>query len=120
MSKLQGMKKYLLLILVGLIFSSVSLAQSNPYSDTTGISISNPYPNPANENVTFKYTLSSSSNQAYMVIYDLLGNKAAEKQIFDKGGVVTLNTSDLLSGIYFYALKVDDKAYFTRKMFVKH
>ena len=114
------MKKVLLLLIAILAFSSFSIAQSNTYSDTTGISISNPFPNPANENVTFKFTLGSSYHSAYMVIYDLLGNKKIEKQLFDNVGIVTLDTSELLGGIYFYALKINDKSYFTRKMFVKH
>jgi hypothetical protein len=82
--------------------------------------LSNPFPNPANENVAFKYSINKSYNQASVKIFDLLGNKVAEKEISETFGVLSLNTSNLMNGIYFYSIVIDEKPFLTRKMVVKH
>ncbi|MEI7594706.1 MAG: T9SS type A sorting domain-containing protein [Bacteroidota bacterium] len=82
--------------------------------------LSNPFPNPANEYVAFKYAVNKPFNQASVKIFDLLGNKVAEKEISESLGVLSINTSNLNNGIYFYSIVIDEKPFLSRKMVVKH
>ena len=97
------------------------------YTSTVGIernipvfTLSNPYPNPSNENVSFKFAINKPYSQAAIRIFDLLGNVVLEKNIIETEGVTTLVTTNLMNGIYFYSIVIDEKPYVSRKMVVKH
>ena len=83
-------------------------------------SISNPYPNPANLNCTISYSVPKSINSAKFVLQDIIGSKVAENCINDKEGKLTINTSLLTEGLYFYSFFLDGKLFQTRKLIIKH
>lgn len=86
-------------------------------NDAVAIKFSNPYPNPANENVTFNYTL-ANANRATFKIYNMLGALVKTNTITDSTGKLTINTSDLRPGLYLYDLQVSGKSMKTGKFTV--
>ncbi|UPT66691.1 MAG: T9SS type A sorting domain-containing protein [Sphingobacteriales bacterium JAD_PAG50586_3] len=86
-------------------------------ADAAAIKFSNPYPNPANDNVTFNYTL-ANTNKATVKIYNMLGALVKTNTITDSTGKLTINTSDLRPGLYLYDLQVSGKSMKTGKFTV--
>jgi hypothetical protein len=86
-------------------------------TDATAIKFSNPYPNPANDNVTFNYVL-PNANKATVKIYNMLGALVKTNSITDSTGKLTVNTSDLRPGLYLYDLQVSGKSMKTGKFTV--
>ena len=96
-------------------YANPSGIESRPFS----VGISNPYPNPANNHTVFDYSL-QSGNEGKLIIRNLLGSTVNEINLQGNSGNVTLNTSDLPDGIYFYTLLVNEQSRSTRKLIVKH
>lgn len=82
--------------------------------------ISNPYPNPAIDQTSINYSFAQNTSSAKFVLIDLLGSKVKETEIYDLKGSLTVNTSDLNEGIYFYSFYADNKMVLSRKLVVKH
>ncbi len=76
------------------------------------------YPSPANNQVNFKYDLTSKNS--YINLYNVVGKKIMTINLSSNIGVYSLNTSSLNSGIYFYEFIVDGKRVSTNKLIVKH
>ncbi len=60
------------------------------------------YPNPAKDEVVFKTTSSESMKDYHVVLYNELGQEVRNFQLFPYQ--VTINTSDLSRGMYFYKI----------------
>ncbi|GAB3165534.1 T9SS type A sorting domain-containing protein [Telluribacter humicola] len=84
------------------------------------ITVSNIYPNPANESAEIDYTLSSSVRDAKLIIYNVLGSPVAEFSLDKNDTKLNVNTRELPTGIYFYQLAVEGKKVATKKMLVRH
>ncbi len=85
----------------------------------TNVVLSNAYPNPANKLVNFDYDM-KGLNKGKVVIYNLLGSVVKDIEIPENYGSLKLNTFDLVEGIYFYSLLVNNEAVSTRKLIIKH
>jgi len=83
------------------------------------IRLSDAYPNPANNFVSVDYDLPGLNN-AKIMIFNLLGSKVKEIELTDAVGTLKVNTSDLLEGIYFYSLLINNEAIKTQKLIIKH
>jgi len=83
------------------------------------ISISNPYPYPANESVSFNYQLYQNID-ARIVMYDVLGNEIANYRLQSEYNKLVIQTSSLRTGVYLYSLVLDGKNVATRKLVVNH
>lgn len=81
--------------------------------------LSKAYPNPANNTVSVDYDLKNQPN-ASIAFYNLLGSKVREIELTRSFGTLTIDTSDLIEGIYFYSLLIDNDATQTQKLIVKH
>ncbi len=81
------------------------------------LTISNAYPNPANENVNFNYNLNSN---AKVTIHDVTGKQIGNLKLVSGLEKATYNTSDLNNGIYFYNVYVDGVKTTTNKFIVRH
>ena len=79
--------------------------------------VSKPYPNPANENVSFNYNLASNG---YITIHDLTGKQIGNVELVQGMEKATFNTSDINAGIYFYNIYVDGVKASTDKFIVRH
>lgn len=70
----------------------------------------NVFPNPATSNVSITFNI-VEKNKVSITVYDILGNTVStlsQSNDFEKGNnVITLNTSNLSSGIYTIALEVN-------------
>jgi hypothetical protein len=87
--------------------------------DAESFSVSQNYPNPANESTSIKVTLAESANVS-VEITNMVGQSVS---LINKGRLavgnhgINLNTADLQSGIYFYTVKVGTQKV-TKKMIV--
>lgn len=82
-------------------------------------SISAPYPNPANSNVSINYSILNSNN-ASIQIYNIYGILEKQFSVQNTNGVVNINVSDLHSGIYFYSLNLNGVNVKTNSFIVSH
>lgn len=68
------------------------------------------YPNPASENTTIAFNI-VEKNKVSVLVYDVLGNLVSiisQENEFEKGNnTISLNTSNLSSGIYYISLEVN-------------
>ncbi len=83
------------------------------------VSVSNAYPNPANNLTRISYDLISSRN-AKLVFYNLLGSIVYETPLTDNKGTLIVNTSGLKSGIYYYSIVTDGKNIASKKLVISH
>lgn len=83
------------------------------------ISISNPYPYPANDVVTFAYQMHQNV-EARIVMYDVLGNEIANYRLQSEYNKLVIQTSALRTGVYLYSLILDGKNVATKKLVVNH
>lgn len=83
------------------------------------ITISNPYPYPANEMVSFNYHLHQNVD-ARIVMYDVLGNEIANYRLHPEYNKLVIQTSSLRTGVYLYSLLLDGRNMATRKLVINH
>lgn len=98
------------------------------YSCITGVEdnistrafIGNPSPNPAYGSVSFNYSMNTASEKGKIVIHDMLGKTVKTVDLTEKEGSVKINTSDLISGVYFYSYSIDNKTLATKKIIISN
>jgi hypothetical protein len=78
------------------------------------------YPNPANYVAKLDFTIDNTEENVTFVLFDLLGSKTEEIEITERSGSLTLNTSGLTEGIYFYSLLINNESVLTQKLIIKH
>ncbi|MGK0139652.1 MAG: hypothetical protein ACI9DJ_003114, partial [Algoriphagus sp.] len=83
------------------------------------LSISNIYPNPANDFVNLDYSF-STYKIVKVVFYNVLGGRIADFKLdsFDKQ--LRIETRNWDNGIYLYQLIFDGKKLATKKLLVRH
>jgi hypothetical protein len=84
------------------------------------VTVSEAFPNPASNQVRFNFNLNNQHGQAKISIRNILGACIAELPIQNNETNVMYNTSNLIDGIYFYSLVIDDKTYSSKKLIIKH
>ncbi|PJA09368.1 MAG: hypothetical protein COX70_01900 [Flavobacteriales bacterium CG_4_10_14_0_2_um_filter_32_8] len=77
------------------------------------------YPNPVSTNLSINYSFSGGSKNAKIDVYDVLGQKVNTYLLNDNKGKLTISTNKLNAGVYFYAIKVDEKTIKTERVIVK-
>lgn len=90
-----------------------------PVIDKPAPGVSNAYPNPASDRVSFDYFPVNSEGTRLMVIRDMAGRLVRESIIPSDGGTLEIDLSDIENGIYFYSLIQGNKLVLTRKLVVK-
>ena len=98
-----------------------SLYQAYPLGieDQKGlVALSNAYPNPADMEATFNYTVDAGA-RAELIIRNLLGS-TIRKMKLSGDGQIRIPTVELSEGIYFYSLMVNGQIQSTRKLVVSH
>ena len=88
-------------------------------SKQSDITSTNAYPNPANNSVNFSCSVPQDSD-AKLIIRNLLGTVVRDVDINSKSGKLSLNTSDLADGVYFYSVIVNGNPQFTKKLVIRH
>lgn len=84
------------------------------------ITISNIYPNPANDQAELDFVTSSSLREARLIIYNVLGTQMQDTPLNKSERKIRINTREMPTGLYFYQLSVDGKKVATKKMLVRH
>lgn len=99
---------------------NATAALAVPDKKENNFSLSSVYPNPANTAANFDYTFSPNHKKAELSIFNLLGAKVKTYVLNENEGTLTVNTSDLNEGIYFYSLLINNETYLTHKLIIKH
>jgi hypothetical protein len=76
-------------------------------------------PNPANGFTRISYNVPAAKD-ARIVICNMLGSVMKEIKLSDSQNTLTLSTSDLKQGVYFYSLVVDGRTISSKKLIVTH
>ncbi len=84
------------------------------------LTVSNIYPNPANDYATVDYVITGNVNEASMSFYNLLGHEVANYELDKFDRKLKVQTANWDSGIYLYQLVVDGKKVVTKKLLVRH
>ena len=84
------------------------------------ITVSNIYPNPANDQAELDYTISPGLRDARLIIYNVLGSQMNELPLSKTERKLRVDTREMPTGLYFYQLSVDGKKVATKKMLVRH
>ncbi|MCX6267311.1 MAG: T9SS type A sorting domain-containing protein [Bacteroidetes bacterium] len=102
---------------VTVVYTTFGVGMQDP--KTSEGMLSNIYPNPANGQANFSYSLPSGS-AGTIIIRDLLGSLVQTQILTVATGKTSLNTSLLGDGVYFCSLLVDGKVSQTKKLIVRH
>jgi hypothetical protein len=84
------------------------------------ISISSVYPNPASAYASIDYQLLKDTDNAKIILCNVLGNVVGEYTLIRDAKTLHISTLELNSGVYFYTLSVNGKSLITRKLIIKH
>lgn len=84
-----------------------------------GGSISEVYPNPASNYVNIDYQLTTNVKEASVRVFNLLGAEVKSASLVNNGNKLSMDISNLESGIYFYSVLVNGDVYKTRKLVVQ-
>ncbi|MFD1143226.1 T9SS type A sorting domain-containing protein [Larkinella insperata] len=84
------------------------------------ITVSNIYPNPANEFAEIDYKITGNVKDAKLTFYNVLGAQVADHTLDGNEGKVRIVTRDMNSGLYFYRLSIDNQKIVTKKLMVSH
>jgi hypothetical protein len=84
------------------------------------ITVSNIYPNPANDFAMVDYSVTGNVNDASMSFYNLLGNEVGNFELDKNDRKLKVQTTNWDSGVYLYQLVVDGKKVVTKKLLVRH
>ncbi len=105
------------------LVKNIYLSDENPITDklfeNEKISISTAYPNPAVENVSFDYKLSTLAGSAKITLSDVFGNKIGAYELSHEQTRLRISVQDLPESIYFYTLHIDGKVVITKKLVVR-
>lgn len=77
------------------------------------------YPNPVVDQAVVDYQIINDRVKAKLVVHNLLGNIVGEYPLPSVENFVRVKTDDLVAGIYFYTLYVDNESVMTRKLIVR-
>ncbi len=84
------------------------------------LTVSNIYPNPADDYADIDYVISSQIGEAKITFYNILGNEMKEQVLEKDQRKVRISTKEWNNGIYLYQLSADGKSLVTKKLFVRH
>jgi hypothetical protein len=76
-------------------------------------------PNPVKGTASIQYAIPEGSTRAHLHITDALGRQIKTIQL-TTSGVINIDVTSLVSGVYNYSLIVDNKTVATKKMTVVH
>jgi hypothetical protein len=99
---------------------NVSSSEPDKLFSNDKITVSNIYPNPANDFAVVDYAITGSVNDASMSFYNLLGNEVANFELDKNDRKLKVPTTNWDAGVYLYQLVVDGKKVVTKKLLVRH
>lgn len=102
--------------LSGTLTTSIQIANNNliPASNF----VSNPLPNPTNQNTTIDYKLPDSANQGEIVFYNQQGTEIKRFKVDRTFDSLLISTTDIPAGTYFYQLLTGSNVITGKKLVV--
>lgn len=97
-----------------------SFSSEDKLFDNDKISVSNIYPNPADDAAWIKYNISSQVNEVKITFYNVLGSEIKEEILDKDANIKSISTKDWGNGIYLYQLSADGRSLVTKKLLVRH
>ena len=76
-------------------------------------------PNPAMNEVTFKYSFASGNKTASIQLFNVLGSKVKTIELNAQEEMVRINVTDFNPGVYFYTLTVDGVNKLSHRLVIK-
>jgi Secretion system C-terminal sorting domain len=84
------------------------------------LTVSNIYPNPADDFANIDYVMSSQTGETKITFYNVLGNEMKEEMLDKDQKKVRVSTKEWNNGIYLYQLSSEGKSLVTKKLLVRH
>ena len=84
------------------------------------LTVSNIYPNPADDHADIDYVISSQIGEVKVAFYNVLGNEMKEEVLDKDQRKVRVSTREWSNGIYLYQLSSEGKSLVTKKLLVRH
>lgn len=84
------------------------------------LTVSNIYPNPADDHADIDYVISSQIGEAKITFYNVLGNEMKEEILDKDQRKIRVSTREWNNGIYLYQLSSEGKSLVTKKLLVRH
>lgn len=86
--------------------------------DEEPLTVSQPYPNPANDVVHIDIR---SAQPSTLEIFDMTGKKVAHRAVSAREGEIAVNVRNLQPGLYFYTVRTrDGQAIQTKRLVIQH
>ncbi len=87
---------------------------------STQLTVSNLYPNPADNYVELDYNLQDNTSDVKLTIRNVLGVLVGEYGLVIHGSKLHIDTSRLSAGVYFYTLSIHNKNVATKKLLIRN
>jgi hypothetical protein len=84
------------------------------------LTVSNLYPNPADNYVELDYTAQDHITDVKLTIRNVLGVAIGEYGLVVNGSKLHIDTSRLSAGVYFYTLSIHNKNVATKKLLIRN
>jgi hypothetical protein len=84
------------------------------------LTVSNIYPNPADDHVEIDYILSPNVKEAKIKFYNVFGVEVKDTPLEKDDKKVRISTQSMNNGVYLYELSADGKSLVTKKLLVRH
>ncbi len=84
------------------------------------LTVSNIYPNPADDHANIDYVIASSAGDTKITFYNVLGNEMKEEMLDKDQKKLRVSTREWNNGIYLYQLSSEGKSLVTKKLLVRH
>lgn len=84
------------------------------------LTVSNLFPNPANDHTKADYAVGSGVTQAKLSFFNALGNPVGDYVLDRSEHRLQINTTEWPNGMYFYQLSLDGRTLATKKLLVRH
>ena len=84
------------------------------------LTVSNIYPNPADDHADIDYVISSQIGEVKIAFYNVLGNEMKEEILDKDQRKMRVSTREWSNGIYLYQLSSEGKSLVTKKLLVRH
>lgn len=88
----------------------VNFSTDGPVSvnEADRVKLGNPQPNPATDRIQIPFEVLTSVNRMEIAMYNVLGSEVKREVVFGTEGIIELEVSDLVSGLYIYSLLDDN------------
>jgi len=84
------------------------------------LTVSNIYPNSADDHADIDYVISSQIGEAKITFYNVLGNEMKDEVLDKDQNKLRVSTREWSNGMYLYQLSLEGKSLVTKKLLVRH